>query len=148
MATLKEMRDRISELTPQRMEEEVLNSVQKNEDIATGMNTDQLFAGEDSQGKSLPNYSQNSVQVFGKPSGPMRLFDEGDFYRGFFVKADKFPISIFSHDNKTGRIADMLAAKGANPDAIYGLQKQNLKEFTRTYVLEDLQETVRRTMGV
>ena len=130
------------------MTEEVLVIVKKNEETATNMNTDQLFGGQDAKGKSLPNYSDRSVQVFGKPSGPMKLFDTGDFYRGFFVRADKFPVVFESSDQKSGKIADLLLSKDQDPDDIYGLNKTNLSDFSKSYVLPDLQKFIRDFLHV
>lgn len=119
------------------MENELLAIVNDNETTATNLNTDQLFQGEDSRGDKLPDYSATSVNVFGKPSGPIRLFDTGDFYRGFFVHADKFPVVFDSRDSKR----DELAKNFGND--IFGLQKQNIKELARVYVLPDLQKFIR-----
>lgn len=138
-----EMANKVKSLTPKRISDELLVIIKKHETIATNLNTDQLFQGEDAKGKKLPNYSDRSVQVFGKPSGPMRLFETGSFYRGFFIRAEKFPAVFESSDLKTGHIADLLASKGHNPDDIYGLQKDNITDFARSYVLEDLQKFLR-----
>lgn len=119
------------------MENELLAIVNDNETTATNLNTDQLFQGEDSRGDKLPDYSATSVNVFGKPSGPIRLFDTGDFYRGFFVHADKFPVVFDSRDSKR----DELAKNFGND--IFGLQKQNIKELAQVYVLPDLQKFIR-----
>jgi len=148
MGKLLELTSKLHQLTPERMEKEVLIAVQSNEQAATNMNTDQLFGGEDSKGKKLPPYSRRSVEVFGKQAGPMTLFDTGDFYRGFFVKAEKFPVVFESSDRKTGKIADLLESKGENPDDIYGLNKTNLTDFARSYVLEDLQKFLRNFIHV
>lgn len=148
MGNLFRFRDRLKSLTPERIEGEILNIVKKNEEVVTNMNTDQLFQGQDAKGNSLPDYSKRSVEVFGKPSGPWRLFDTGDFYRGFFTKVDKFPISIFSNGRNTGQIADSLLAKGRNPDDIYGLQKNNLADLNKSYVLPEIQKFNRKILGV
>ena len=148
MGKLIDLSNRIKQLTAQRLEAEVLIIIRENETTLTNMNTDQLFQGQDAKGKSLPDYSERSVQVFGKPSGPMKLFDTGDFYRGFFVRADKFPVVFESSDRKTGKIADLLAAKGEDPDDIYGINKANLKDFSRNYLLPDLQKFLRNFLHV
>lgn len=143
MGKLLELSNRLRQLTPQRLEAEVLVILNKNEQVFTDMNADQLYQGEDAKGNKLPDYSERSVTVFGKPNGPMRLYETGSFYRGLFLDTSKFPVIVFSSDQKTGKIADLLASRGHNPDDIYGLQKPNLKDFSRSYVLPDLQKFIR-----
>jgi len=148
MGKLIEISNKLRQLTAQRLEAEVLIIIRENETTLTNMNTDQLFQGQDAKGKSLPDYSERSVQVFGKPSGPMKLFDTGDFYRGFFVRADKFPVVFESSDRKSGKIADLLASRGEDPDDIYGLNKTNLADFSKSFVLPDLQKFLRDFLHV
>lgn len=147
MAKLNVLIARLGQLS-EMIEPETLAIIKKHEETATNMNTDQLFAGEDAHGVKLPDYSERSITVFGKPAGPMRLFESGDFYRGFFLDTSKFPVIVFSSDSKTGKIADLLSSKGHNPDSIYGLNKSNLADFSRSYVLPDLQRQVRELLGV
>jgi hypothetical protein len=54
----------------------------------------------------MPPYSDASVTIFGKPSGAIRLFDEGDFYRGFYLTTKKFPFIVSSKDAKTDMLVD------------------------------------------
>ena len=148
MGKLIDFSNQLNKLTPSQMESELLIAVEENEETATNLNTDQLFRGEDSKGLKLPPYSRRSVEVFGKQAGPMTLFDTGDFYDVFFMKVDKFPLSIFSSDRKTGKIADLLDSRGHKPDDIYGLQKANLTDWVRNYVLEDYQKRIRNFLGL
>ena len=148
MGKLLDLHNRLQQLTTERIENEVLVIAKNNEEVATNMNTDQLFGGQDSKGKNLPEYSRRSVEVFGKPAGSWRLFGEGDFYAGFFLDASKYPIFIFSIDRKTGKIADLLESKGHEPDDIYGLNKTNLTDFSRSYVLEDFRKFIRDFLGI
>ena len=148
MGKLFALRDKLLQLTPDAIGDQLLVIVKQNEEVATNLNTDQLFAGKDSEGNDLPDYSKRSVEVFGKKAGPWRLFETGDFYRGFFTNTDRFPIVFGSHDQKTGKIADALLSKGHNPDLIYGLQKQNLANFNKNYVLEGVQKFSRGFLGL
>jgi len=147
MSKLKELSNRLGKLTPEVMRNKALSLVKDHEKEATNLNTDQLFQGEDSEGKSLPEYSDRSVTVFGKPSGPWRLFDSGDFYRGFFVRVEDRKVIFDSRDSKTGMILQALDFKGHDePTDIFGLQKQNLTDLVKSHVLPDLQKFVGDTI--
>ncbi len=148
MGKLIDISNKIKQLTQQRLEAEVLAIIQNNDQVAINMNTDQLFSGKDALDKDLPDYSERSVTVFGKPEGPYKLFDTGDFYRGFFLYADKFPVVFSNSDQKTGKIADLLASKGHNPEDIYGLNKTNLTDFSRSYVLPEVKKFFRDFLHV
>jgi hypothetical protein len=118
------------------------------QDRAVAMNTDQLFEGRLANGDTLPEYSFVSVNVYRKPPGPWRLYDTGDFYQGFFMKAEKFPITFGSKDGKTLLIMRMVDAHKLDPDEIFGLNKANFTELVRIYALPDLQGWLRSALRV
>lgn len=146
MGKLIDLSARAAVLTRSHVDVLLLQSIKENEEAATNLNTDQMWKGEDALGNKLPDYSERSVQVFGKPSGPMRLFETGDFYRSMFINADKFPVVFSSSDSKEGKIADMLASKGTDIQDVYGLNKTNLKSFARGNVLETFQTKIRNVL--
>lgn len=125
------------------MRKQILESLKKNEQVAINHITDQLWSGELGDGSKMPPYSERSVQVFNKPAGPWRLYDQGDYYKGIFMKAPRFPVVFDNRDSKTGKIADMLAAKGGNPDEILTLNTENKNDLARNYILPDLQSFIR-----
>lgn len=115
----------------------ILESVYELEERLVQYNTDQLFAGKRADGTFLPDYSERSV-FLGKPEGPIRLYDEGDFYRGFYVvRTGSFPIILSSTDEKT---FELITRYG---EEIFGLDKESLEEFSTIYLLETLIEKVR-----
>jgi hypothetical protein len=67
---------------------------------ATKAQRDQLNQGLKSDGTYQPDYSPTSVTKFGKPPGPIKLFDTGSFYRGIIVDVLGEKFSIFSIDEK------------------------------------------------
>lgn len=143
MGKILDMANKMKGLTEASIDKAILKSFMDNQEAATNLNTDQLFQGKEATGGLLPPYSQRSVEVFGKPPGPMRLFETGDFYRGFFVKADKFPVVFSSKDKKTEKLT-----KAFGQDEIFGLDKENIKDFSNSYVLPDLQKFVRSFLHV
>jgi hypothetical protein len=143
MGKLLDIAHKMSGLTEESIYEAVLKSFRDNQEAATNLNTDQLFSGQETSGAPLPDYSKRSVEVFGKPPGPMRLFETGAFYRGFFVKADKFPVVFSSRDSKTEKLN-----KAFGEDEIFGLNKDNLKDFSQSYILPDIGRFVRSFLHV
>jgi hypothetical protein len=148
MSKIKAMRDRLRTATPEVMRSKVLQSVENNEETAVNLNTDQLFAGKLANGQDMPEYSLVSVLQFGKPPGPYRLYETGDFYRGFFVDASKFPIVFDSKDLKTPSIMQLIESKDQDPNEIFGLNKQNRTDLARHYLLPELQGYVRSLIRV
>jgi hypothetical protein len=143
MHKLLEIVKKMQGLNEKTIENAILKSFKDNQESATNLNTDQLFQGQETTGALLPPYSRRSVEVFGKPAGPIRLFEIGDFYRGFFVKVDKFPVVFSSKDKKTEKLT-----KAFGQDEIFGLNKENLSDFSASYVLPDLQDFVRSFLHV
>lgn len=121
----------------------VEKQIVKNEDYITELNTNQLFAGEKSNGQSLPNYSPTSVNVFGKPSGAIRLYDEGDFYDGFYLsKKDSFPFELDSRDSKSDELQDRYGIEifGLTNDSTDDLNEEILPEIQSSFI-EQIQKS-------
>lgn len=122
--------------------------LQRQEEIVTGMVTDQLFQGKDSEGKDLPQYSPVSVGVFGKRPGPWRLYDEGDFYRGITFKTDKDKGVFESTDDKTAKIFEKLDSKGGNSETLLGLNPSNRKDLVESYIKPETVQYFRQMLQV
>lgn len=131
MGRIKETYKKLVELD---MKELCLDATLAVEETATNMNTDQLWQGERADGTNLPDYSRASVAVFGKPAGPIRLFDEGDFYRGFIFQTPNFPLSFTSIDEKTDELELRYGSE------IFGLNAENKKELAKVYILPELKK--------
>lgn len=90
---------------------------------------EQLKRGERGDGSKLPNYSPVSVAKFNKPAGPIRLFDEGNYYRGHIVEVDDKGFEVQNIDSK----AEMLAVKYG--DEIKELQDRSMEELKEDVIL-------------
>jgi len=117
-----------------------------NEDEVVDLNTEnQLSKGLRSSGKQMPPYSDASVTFFGKPSGAIRLFDEGDFYRGFYLTTKKFPFIVSSKDDKTDMLVDEYTEDifGFTPDS-----RSKIKEIIIDEVQEDFKKAISKAFKV
>jgi hypothetical protein len=137
MGELRQYIARLQTITVQQQEEQALAIVKAHEPTALDLNISQLMAGRDSNGEELfPPYSDPYAQFkkeLGLPYDRVTLNLTGDFYRGFFLTAEKFPIILGSRDEKADRLAINYGG------AIFGLDTQSLEEFNKLYILEDIQ---------
>lgn len=100
------------------------------------LNRDQLMKGLNSDGTILGRYSSEEYERFKKFLNPLAggyvdLFLEGNFQEGFFVEAGKFPITLSSHDKKSGKLSE-------GYDKIFGLTSRNLgllRDFLKPYII-------------
>ena len=70
-------------------------------DEATQQQRLQLQQGLRSDDSTLPEYSFRSVFQYGKPPGPIRLYDTGAFYRGMLLDVRKDIFILESADPKS-----------------------------------------------
>lgn len=87
---------------------------------------DQLDKGLKGDGTFQPNYSPVSIEVYGKPDTPIKLYDTGDFYKGVKSKAGVDSIEIDSSDSKK----NMLIRD-------YGEQTLNLTEANKEIIANE-----------
>jgi hypothetical protein len=81
----------------------------------------------------MPYYSKRSVEVYGKPPGPWKLFDTGGFWKGLTVaEINAKGWRLTSTDSKTEMILGRFASRefGSSSDKekaaayIFGLNKE------------------------
>jgi hypothetical protein len=101
----------------------------------------QLQKGQRGDGEFLPDYSPTSVAKFGKPPGPIRLYDKGPFYSGIFARAERDGIEIDNRDSKTGMLTkrygvEILELTAENVEIVkYDVLKPGLIEKSRNRLL-------------
>lgn len=76
-------------------------AIEETANAATDAQRNQLAQGLMSDGSYLPDYSFRSVFQYNKPPGPIKLYDQGDFYRGILidVRGDIFIIESADFKN-------------------------------------------------
>lgn len=116
----------------------VLSAIQEtfseNDTVVEDLNIAQLQRGERSDGVILPDYSPRSVMVFGKPPGPIRLFETGAFYRGITLVATKEFATLEGRDSKTQELQDRYG------DRIIGVTEDNRHEFQDEFIRAGIRE--------
>lgn len=113
----------------------VAQAVEENQEVLSEINRRQLSEGLKSDGSFLPDYSPVSVSVFGKPEGPIKLFDKGNLYDqiGADILDDSF--DMFSGDSKADELIDRY---DDDQGSIFGIIPENLDIFAR----EEFSETL------
>jgi hypothetical protein len=108
---------------------------------------DQLFnKGIDALGNSLGDYSQTSVEVFGKRAGHITLKDTSEFYESFVVLVRKDSLVIRANTFKEGEkgTIDLTDRFG---DEIIGLTSENLEVITEM-ILINIIKYVKKQLGI
>jgi len=78
--------------------------IDENASLIEDINISQLQNGERADGTTLPDYSHVSVSKYGKPPGPIKLFDTGAFYRGITTKIFTDRFEMIGTDSKTNML--------------------------------------------
>lgn len=118
------------------IKEVAIESLRQCSSALANLNVEQMNKGVKSDGNLMPDYSPVSVEKFGKPEGPIKLFDKGDFYRGWKVDVRDEQIFITSTDDKAEMLFKRYATKRSN---LFGLSPLYRREF----MSENLKKTFR-----
>jgi hypothetical protein len=93
---------------------------------AIGEQREQLSQGLRSDGSFLPDYSFRSVFQYGKPPGPIRLYDTGDFYRAMLMDVRQDIFILESADPKSTMLQNRYG------EDILGLRTEALSNYIVT----------------
>ncbi len=103
MKALYDLATSLDGITTFEMFKQALSNDEFREELVRILIQDQLEQGIDGDGESLPEYSETSIFVYGKPSGPYLLFDQGTFYDSIKVeRIDESGVLIFGDTDKDG----------------------------------------------
>ena len=134
--TLEQYAKRIRKYTVDRQRKDILKIVGKHEDQLVDANTLQLMDGKDSNDEPLAPYRDKNyaeLKLHLNPKGVTDLNLTGDFHKSFFVRVDKFPISIWAKDAKTNKLV------GEYGEDIFGVSKRNLERVKEQGINQDIE---------
>jgi hypothetical protein len=121
------------------------DAMRQTQDIAIGMNQDQMYAGIRSDGSEIsPFYTYYTIQEKkrkGQPYDRVTLRNLGNFYDGMYMQFESIGWSILSTDEKAAR----LEAKYGNK--IFGLIESNQITWAVEYIRPVLVRDVARIYG-
>jgi hypothetical protein len=136
---LTQLKEKLANLNPVVLEG-IQETFQDNDSVVEDLNISQLQMGQRSDGTFLPDYSPRSVAVFGKPPGPIRLFDTGAFYRGITLTAARELAELAGRDEKTDELEFEYGER------IIGLSEENRRMFQNVYLREGIHEALRESL--
>ncbi|MEX0598821.1 MAG: hypothetical protein WD512_20220 [Candidatus Paceibacterota bacterium] len=102
------------------------------------LNAEQLSRGERADGEILPDYSPTSVTVYGKPPGPIKLYDQGDFWKGIRIKLMADGFEMIGTDSKTAELERDFGKQ------ITGLQKESIEQIEDDFIRAEIEDKYKK----
>lgn len=109
-----------------------------NDTIIEDMNIAQLESGLRGDGTQMPDYSPTSVEVYGKPEGPIRLKDTGAFHRGIQLNTGNEDAELTGTDSKTSELEFEYGSE------IIQLTEENRTKFKNDYIRPSIEDRIKR----
>lgn len=133
MNAIEEMANRLKRLQVQ-LPDAVGEMIAENGGVILDLQTEQLYAGKDSEGNDIqPPYSPFTVQIKrakGQPTDRVTLKDEGDFYAGMFLSGgNRGQFAIGNRDQKTTKLTRKYGEEilGLNDNSLQRLIDDQIK---------------------
>ena len=95
MTTVLDVLENFSKLD---IDREVKVSIAKTSKQMADLNREQLLNGDTARTGKMPDYSPISVSVYGKPAGPIRLYDTGAFHASIQVDVGGDSLEFIADD--------------------------------------------------
>lgn len=139
MATIGSIKRKFEKLDTDKIIIDVMIAAQ---DPMADLNAEQINTGQRSDGSEMPDYSPVSVDFFGKPEGPIRLRDKGDFQAGYYARVEGDKIVFSSTDEKTVMLAKQYGNK------IFGLNEKFKLEAIRDNIKPGIKNGIFEATGL
>jgi hypothetical protein len=104
------------------------------------LNREQLLHGLRADRTTMPDYSYISVTMFGKPQGPIMLYDTGSFHNSFQLDVDSDEFEILAED-----LHELEERYG---EEIYGLTPSNQEYYNQEVFFPELMSAVEELTGL
>lgn len=137
MTTVLDLIEVLSELDVQR---ESLAAIGRTGESMLDLNREQLLHGKRADMTKMPDYSYTSVTLFGKPAGPIMLYDTGAFHGSFQLDVDSQEFEILAID-----LYDLEQTYGED---IYGLTPSNQEYYNQEVFFPELMMAVEQVTGL
>ncbi|KAF0193987.1 MAG: hypothetical protein FD166_3613 [Bacteroidetes bacterium] len=137
MGTLVDLRDSLTEFDIQR---ESLAAISRTAEKYVDLNREQLLEGRRADKTRMPNYSYISVKFYGKPEGPIRLYDTGAFQESFKLDVGSEDLELVADD------IHGLEERFGNE--IYGLATENQEYYNQDIFLPELADAIETKTGL
>lgn len=145
--SIKEFRNRFKKLN---LKAAIVQTVNAKREIIADLQATQMSRGERADGSKFPDYSQRSVEEFGKRPGPWTLRDTGEFYRLIqIVKIDSTGWELTSLDDKTKLIKAKVRQRfGTREDKVFGLNDTTREDFVNPHFRPQLKRQISEQTGI
>lgn len=137
MVTALGLYEALSELDIQR---EALAAIGRTGESMLSLNREQLLHGIRADRTKMPDYSYTSVTMFGKPAGPIMLYDTGAFHESFQLDVDSREFEILA--------ADLYDLEERYGEEIYGLTPSNQEYYNQEVFFPELMESIEVITGL
>lgn len=104
------------------------------------LNREQLKSGKRADNSNMPNYSKSSVNLFGKPAGPIMLFDTGNFHASITVQV--------KGDEIITTAKDLYNLSDKYTDEIYGLADPQQEIYNENVFYSELATEIEKETGL
>lgn len=137
MATVSDLHENITKIN---MQVEAKSAIGRTSRAIADLNREQLLEGRRADMTMMPDYSYVSVEYFGKPAGPIRLYDTGAFQESLEIDVGSDDFEVVSSD-----IHDLEDRYG---EEIYGLAEPNQEYYNQEIFLPELCESLESITGL
>jgi len=132
--------DLFSGLSEVNVSREVLSAIGRTSKEIAELNREQLLHGKRADGTNMPDYSYISVKTFGKPDGPIMLYDTGAFHSSMQVDVGGDEFEILAEDKY--RLEERFG------EEIYGLTPNSQEYYNQEVFFPELANSIENQTGL